>query len=64
MTPKSFRLTKEAAKTLKELSDTFDISEGKIINILLTERSVVNNQATDEGAAKRIIKLYFINKAK
>lgn len=64
MTPKSFRLTKEAAKTLRELSDTFDISESKIINILLTEPSVVNNQATDECAAKRIIKLYFINKAK
>jgi len=61
--PKSFRLNKDAQENLTRLSKQFDLSESKIINLLLTETSHKSGLTFGNSEAELILREYFRVKA-
>ena len=61
--PKSFRLTQKAQENLSKLGDKYELSEGRIINLLLTEKHFGSGMDFGKLAADIILIRYFHNKA-
>ena len=61
--PKSFRLTKEAQENLAKLTERYELSEGRVINLLLTEKHFGSGMDFGKLAADIILIRYFHNKA-
>ena len=58
-TPRSFRLSKQAQETLKNLAEDFNLSENKVVEILLTFSQIgsgPNHSAWD------LVNRYFMSK--
>ena len=60
--PKSFRLTQKAQENLSKLGDKYELSEGRIINLLLTEKHFGSGMDFGKLAADIILIRYFHNK--
>ena len=61
--PKSFRLTQKAQENLSKLTEKYELSEGRIINLLLTEKHFGSGMDFGKLAADIILIRYFHNKA-
>ena len=59
--PRSFRLSQEAADNLALLAKDYGISENKIVNLLLTEKSWQQYMENPTIAAE-IVEKYYTNK--
>ena len=60
--PKSFRLTRKAQENLAELTERYELSEGRIINLLLTETFVKSGMDFGKLYAEVALNSYFLNK--